>query len=91
MLRYKNIQVTIKIKYPEIKNARRFLDSIRKSLEPDDKDISHYIKISYNFSDNSMEIRLSTTQKIESIEGVLNDLFRCLRSAIYVLEYSKTT
>jgi len=91
MLRYKNIQVTIKIKYPEVKNARQFLDSIRKSLEPDDKDISHYIKISYSFSDNSMEIKLSTTQKIESIEGVLNDLFRCLRSAIYVLEYSKTT
>jgi hypothetical protein len=83
MLDYKNIIVTLTIK--DIKFDKHFYEALSKALEPDDKEIINNTSIKYEVGENYLTIKVQTDRKIKSVERILNDIFRCLKSSLDVL------
>jgi len=88
-LDYENIDITLTIR--DIKLDKRFYEALYKALEPDDKEITNETSIKYEVGRNHLTIKISTHRRIRSVEGIVNDIFRCLKSSLDVLKYIDMT
>jgi len=80
---YKAIKISLKIRGENLK--REDLNAIKKALKPDDVGLAH-TSIKYDTSKGYLEIFIETSRSIDSLRGTLNDLLRCLKTALNILE-----
>jgi len=85
MLKYRKINIKIIIK--DESKKRKFFNTLVNSLKPDDIGIDETTNIIYKTHEKYLEIVIDTNAKIESVQATLNDIIRCLRTAINSLDF----